>query len=603
VQVEKILQKIASRQDDRLDMLFIHVDSFYSLYYSLFNAGLLSIATVCRDAGFRVRCMSTSDLFGLTPAALKSFVQRTRPALVGFYTLSDNIQAVERYATWMKAWHPECRVVLGGPLANIDPEGLLSAPCFDLAVRGEGEFVMRDLGEYFVRGQGSLESIDALTYKVGEVVRTNPRGQTIRDLDQLPFPDQDLLGVRHGFHISTGRGCPYKCAFCFQKVHEGPFRFRSAPNVVAEITSRLEKYDVKSFYITDDVFAVNYDRVREISRRLKEYRANTGRDFVFFCEGRAEVLHRHPDMIDMLVEAGMARLQIGIETGNQRMLDEYRKKLRLEHVVSTVQHAARVGGLTVAGNFILGGPHETEETFQQTLDFAKALLQEAPGVFECVNSFLTPLPATAIAEDPGSFGLRILDTEFLTGMTLNDAWCETEALDRNRLRALDRVFQAGVHQTMARLLPELPFSTVENHFRWARKYRLNTYYYLEHLSRCEILDHYFLFHSSPRFRRLEEIPREEFPDWIPTRTIERREYSADGRRLYLRGDFGRRAFLGRPHEVRIFEYSASKLTAGQIARRLQAEMGQDKTVEEILDRWMIPLYRRLEKRFQVIFQQ
>ncbi|NMA28834.1 MAG: hypothetical protein GX934_13850, partial [Burkholderiales bacterium] len=221
----------------------------------------------------------------------------------------------------------------------------------------------------------------------------------------------------------------------------------------------------------------------------------------------------------------------------------------------------------------------------------------------CVNSFLTPLPATAIAEDPDSFGLRILDTEFLTGMTLNDAWCETEALDRNRLRELDRVFQAEIHQTMARLLPKLPFRTVENHFRWARKYRLNTYYYLDHLSRCELLDHYFLFHSSPRFRRLEEIPRDEFPDWIPTRTVERREYSADGRRLYLRGDFGRRAFLSTPHEIRIFEYSASKLTARQIAERLQAEMGQDKTPDEIIKRWMIPLYRRLEKKFQVIFQQ
>ena len=584
-------------------MLFIHVDSFYSLYYSLFNAGLLYIATVCRDAGYRVKCMSTADLFGLTDQALKMFIQRTRPRLIGFYTLSDNITNVERYATWFKEWHPECQVILGGPLANIEPEKLIDRPCYDIAVKGEGEYVMLDLAEYFLRGHGSLDEIDAITYKLDGVIRSNPNARTIRNLDELPFPDHDLIGVTHGFHISTGRGCPYKCTFCFQKVHEGFYRFRSAENVVDEIISRIEKYNVKSFYITDDVFVVNYKRIQEISRRLREYRENTGRDFIFFCEGRAEVIARHPDMIDMMVEAGMARLQVGIETGNQKMLDEYDKHLRLEHVVATVQRAHQVGGLTIAGNFILGGPHETEETFAETLEFAKALLREAPGVFECVNSFMTPLPGTPIAHNPEAFGLKVLDTEFLAGMTLNDAYVETEALDRNRIRAMDRTFQAGLRETMQSLLPELPFSTVEQHFTWARKYRLNTYYYLDHLSKVELLDHYFLYHSSPRFRRLDEIPREDFPNWVPTRTVERREYSKDGRRLYLRGYFNRRPYLSRPHEKRIFEYSASKLTARQIAERVKADLGTDKTLDEIYDDWMIPLYRSLEQKYQVIFQK
>ena len=604
MQVDKVLQNLTRRPEEELDMLFLHVDSFYSLYYSLFIAGLLYIATVCRDAGYKVKCLSTSHLFGMTPEALRQTLERTRPKLVGFYTLSDNLTNVQRYASWFKKWHPGCTVVLGGPLANIDPEELVKFPAFDIAVKGEGEHVMLQLGEHFVHGRGSLEAIPSLTYKAEGVIRTNPTAPSLKDLDALPFPDHDLLGMKQqGFHISTGRGCPYKCIFCFQKVHEGYYRFRSAENVVREITSRLEKYNARSFYITDDVFVVNYKRVQEISRLLKEYRANTGRDFIFFCEGRAEVIRRHPDMIDMLAEAGMARLQIGIETGNQKMLDEYRKNLKLEHVWETVQHVNRVGNLTVAGNFIVGGPHETEETFADTLDFAQALLREAPGVFECVNSFLTPLPATPLATTPEAFGIRILDTEFLKGMTLNDAYAETEALGRDRLRTLDQVFHREIRKTMQGLLPELPFSTVERHFNWARKFGLNTYYYQDHLAKSELLELYFLFRSSPRFRRLDEIPRQEFPEWIPTRTVERREYSADGKRLYLRGYFDRRPYLSRPHEVLIFEYSASKLTARQIAERVKSEMDSEKTLEEIYDHWMIPLYRHLEKRHQVIFQR
>lgn len=585
-------------------MLFIHVDSFYSLYYSLFNAGLLYIATVTRDAGYRVKCMSTADLFGLTETALKFFIQRTKPKLVGFYTLSDNITNVERYAAWFKEWYPETQIVLGGPLANIEPEKLIDKPMFDIAVKGEGEYVMLDLAEVFVHGRGNLEEVDAITYKAADgTIKTNPRPRTIRNLDELPFPDHDLLGVTHGFHISTGRGCPYKCTFCFQKVHEGFYRFRSAENVAQEIISRLEKYNVKSFYITDDVFVVNYKRIKEISRLLKEYKDNTGRDFIFFCEGRAEVIARHPDMIDMMVEAGMARLQIGIETGSQQMMDEYQKHLKLEHVWASIRHANKVGGLTIAGNFILGGPHETEETFHETMDFARGLLREAPGVFECVNSFLTPLPGTPIAMNPEQFGVRVLDDTFLVGMTLNDAYCETDALDRNQIRNMDRLFQAGIKDTMTSLLPEMPFQVVENHFNWARKYRLNTYYYLNYLSKYELLDLYFLYRSSPRFRRLDEIPREDFPNWVPTRTVERREYSKDGSRLYLRGYFDRKPYLTKPHEKLIFEHSASKLTARQIAEIVKSKLDSDKSVDEILDQWMIPLYRNLEQKFQVIFQK
>src|SRR5690606_23161367 len=133
-----------------------------------------------------------------------------------------------------------------------------------------------------------------------------------------------------------------------------------------------------------------------------------GRDFIFFCEGRAEVITRHPDMVDMMVEAGMARLQIGIETGNQKMMDEYDKHLQVEQVWQTVEHCNKVGGLTVAGNFILGGPRETEETFQETMEFVTGLLKAAPGVFECVNSFLCPLPGTPLAYNPEAFGLKVL---------------------------------------------------------------------------------------------------------------------------------------------------------------------------------------------------
>ena len=580
------------------DILFVHADSFYNLNYSLFNVGMLYIATMCKNAGYHVRCMANSDLFHLSREQLSLVIKYMRPKVIGFYTLTDNFRQVKAYAELFKSLVP-CKVVLGGPLANIAPEKLIVPACFDVAVRGEGEYVMLKLADLFIKRQGSIENIESVTYKkLGRII-SNPQGPQIQDLDALPFPDHSLVGMNQGFHMSTGRGCPYQCAFCFQKVHGAAFRYRSPQNIVDEIIYHMESTNAKNFFITDDVFAVNPKRVMEFCRLLTEYRKRTKKEFIFFCEGRAEVLSRHPEMMEALSECGMARLQIGIESGCQEMLRAYGKKLAIEDIYKTAELAGKMNCFTLTGNFIIGGPHETEETFERSLKFAKSLIKAAPGVFEMNSSFLTALPDTPIDRDPARFGIKVLDREFCKGMTLNDAYCRTEALDRDDLRALGKRFREETYKAMKKEVVKLKFSDIERHVIWSRKFLMDTLYHMEFMASCPVITSYFDFYSSPRFKRLENIPAEELEYFIPNRTIEDRQYVKRG--LRTPASFGRTIYLGEGLEREIYEYAASKLSIKETAERLVKELGRDETPHDFMQNAMLPIYKKFEDNYQMLF--
>ncbi len=584
-----------------IDILFIHADSFYGVGMSMFSIGTLYVATACEQHGYKVKCLGTPELFSMEMRMLRLCLMNWAPKIVGFYAVIDNIHNVQRYATQIKKWFPHILTIVGGPMASTNPRELAQYPAFDCIVPGEGELVTVQLADALLRDKGSLDDVPSIVFRRGDEIVAHPMAPVIEDLDTLPFPNHDLVGMTHGQHISTGRGCPYQCAFCFKEDYNHRFRCRSAENIAAEIIKRAEKHPVTNVYITDDVFAVAPERVLKFCEIISEWRQKNKRKFVFFCEGRAEVLARHPEMMEALVEAGMVRLQIGIESGNQQMLKDYGKNLKLEHVLTAVRQAYKLRKLTIAGNFIIGGPHENEATVAQSLEFAKTLLHEAPTVFECTTSALSALPGTKISLNPEHYGIKVLDTEFLKGMTLSDAYCETEFLSRARIRELRENFDKEVLKTMNSLLKKASFNDVMRHTVWAQRWHLQTFYYSNFIANNELLQSYFQFQSSPRFRRLEMIPHLELANYVPMRTLPSLCYTPDGQRIRLGSFFGKRPLLKDPMEKLVFEYSSSKLSIGQIAERINAEMHLEQPTFKTIVQILLPIYQKLEDMYQVVF--
>ena len=114
--------------------------------------------------------------------------------------------------------------------------------------------------------------------------------------------------------------------------------------------------------ILDDTFTADVRRAREISQVLKEDYGGP-----WSCEVAAVELCQHPDLARQLIEAGLSRVQIGIESGNDETLRVYRKILTREKLEFAMENLLEAGVKAVYGNFIVGAPGETAEMVQRNI--------------------------------------------------------------------------------------------------------------------------------------------------------------------------------------------------------------------------------------------
>lgn len=588
------------RLRDKVQVVLMHLDSSFDFEFSYYNMGLLSMATILRDRGYRVRCLGIHQLHFMTESRIKKLFLMDRPAIAGFYTVSDNIYQVEDYAERIKKWSPGTKVVVGGPLATSLGAEMLNCPHFDICVVGEGEEPMKSMAEVFADKKGCLSEIPGIIYREKGKIAVNPPSPPIPDLDALPFPDHSLAGIQKIFHVVSGRGCPYNCIFCFQGVHGLKYRHRSAKSVTDEIVFNLESHPYKAFDIIDDTFISSPARVTEVARSLSDYRQKTGRDFIFFCQGRVDIIDKHPWMLEQLQNAGLARLQVGLEAGHQKVLDIYHKKIDHGQTRRIVDKLNDIRGMCIIGNFILGGPFEDEETFTATLDLARDLLERAPGCVEVNAFYMGPYPGTIIASMPEKFGLKTVDDRFMKGLTLSDVHMTTDFYDVKGIRSLKKRFFNEVERTMEALVPKIPRDMLGTHFQWAWNYGLSSLWYLYFLNRREALKNFFRYLESPRYAMFSEVPKDRLLHWHPQRVVETREYSPDGGSIIL-PDSTKKETLTDPLEILVYELSTGKLTVNRMLEEFIRETGTDRTPADLLENVFIPVFQKLDQLYQVVF--
>jgi radical SAM superfamily enzyme YgiQ (UPF0313 family) len=585
----------------RYDIVLVHVDSFYVI--ARCNPGILSLATFLKKEGFSVKVLTPLDFYCLGLRDIENFFRHARPAIIGFYTNSDNIFSVRELSRKIASWKllPRPEIIAGGPLATAAGEELMAWPYFDGVLCGEAEYSLAHYARALIRREGNLQDVPSLIFRHGDSWAKNSPMPLIENLDELPPVDHSFAGSSPPvLSVSSGRGCPFGCAFCFQAVHGRRYRYRSPDNVVAEIIDNIERYNLKAFSLTDDTFVAVPPRVKEICRLLINYRKQSGRDFVFYCEGRVDILTRHPDLLPLLKEAGLVRLQIGIESGDQSVIDAYGKGIRLEEVERLIALVRDLGGISVVGHFIIGGAFETEESFRLSRAFAEKLIKMAPGVFETGAGFLCPYPGTAISREPHKFHVKVRESEFRDSISTLDATCETEGLPLERIRLMKQEFHKEIDKAMRRVVGAIPFETLHAHYRWATIYGLTSFWH-PYLVAQEALAKYFFFLDSPRFFRLEDRPC-GFDDMVPMRTLGMLHYGKDGRSLLLRGGRIPMALRG-DMELFMYRRSCGKQTAGQIAQELRSLFLPEKNVHDILTATLLPFLAKLEKNYYMTFYE
>lgn len=171
--------------------------------------------------------------------------------------------------------------------------------------------------------------------------------------------------------IFTGRGCPNNCFFCvYPQTFHGrmAYRLRSPENVVEEIEYILQNFpDLKSLGFEDDTFTADLERTKNICRLIIE--KGLEKKINWWVNARVTLDF---DTMLLMKQAGCRLLIAGFESGNQQVLENMHKGIKVDWSKKYVENAKKAG-LLIHGCFMVGNPGETPETMEETFQLALQL--------------------------------------------------------------------------------------------------------------------------------------------------------------------------------------------------------------------------------------
>ena len=350
---------------------------------------ILSIAAYLESKEYIVQVLDV-HVERLLESDLRASIRRANPRWVGITLLTATSVAGHKIAKIVKEECPNCRIVIGGVHAEAVPEETLSNSAVDFLVRGDGEIVFYNL----LQAGENTNSVKGITYREGKSIVMNPPEDVTMDLDIYPRPAYHLVPMHLYYpaiaaykklpviNMMMTRGCPGKCTFCNSA--NTTLRTRSAASVVEDIRYLNKTYGIQEVEFFDDTFTVMVKNVKEFCQLMIE--ANLG--VVWTAYIRADCFNKK--MGEAMKKAGCHQVLIGVESGNNRVLELLRKPIDFNKTKETVRIAQECG-LDVRASFILGNVGETLESMEDSFKFATDLNAEL------VNFHInTPYPGTQI---------------------------------------------------------------------------------------------------------------------------------------------------------------------------------------------------------------
>jgi hopanoid biosynthesis associated radical SAM protein HpnJ len=331
--------------------------------------------------------------------------------LVVLHTSTPSFASDVKVAEALKAANPSIKVgLIGAKVAVQAMESLRDAPVVDFVARNEFDFTVKDVADGM-----DWSAIKGLSYRNREgVIVHNAERPILEDMDSLPFVSpiyrRDLeyqkyfIGyLKHPYvSIYTGRGCKSRCTFCLwpQTVGGHRYRTRSVGNVIEEIRYIQANFPgLKEIFFDDDTFTDDLPRAEAIAREMGKL------GVTWSCNAKANVPR---ETLKVLRDGGLRLLLVGYESGNQQILHNIKKGMRIDVAKKFSKDCAELG-ITIHGTFILGLPGETTETIQETIKFA---IETNPHTLQV--SLAAPYPGTFLFDQAAREGwLDTANTEYV----------------------------------------------------------------------------------------------------------------------------------------------------------------------------------------------
>jgi radical SAM superfamily enzyme YgiQ (UPF0313 family) len=296
-------------------------------------------------------------------------IQEQNPRFIGFSLFPGDLNDFLSLARQIKVRFPEIKVIVGGVLPTIDTGSLLfdESPV-DFLVRGDGEGPLSHL-----LAGGVLTEVPGLAWMEGGKLCDTGIATYAMELDYIPsYHKIDMAYYcqvsteiirpyyTKGIFVFSAVGCPHRCSFCFNP--KTKLKYKDLDVFIEELRLLKETYGINSFFILDECFLANKERVVRFCARYKE----SGIDMPWAMQTRSNLLKE--ENIGMLKDSGCVHISFGVETGSPRLLKAITKGLTVDDNLAAF-NLCRKHGIKTFANMLYNLPGETAEDIELSRQF------------------------------------------------------------------------------------------------------------------------------------------------------------------------------------------------------------------------------------------
>lgn len=289
----------------------------------------------------------------------------------------DESLEVIREALGHKASRKGVRVIVAGCLASRDGQTLYEqAPGIDAVI-----------------GVNDRDRLLSAVLAAGAVTALGPCPSTMES-DSGRF----RLTARHSTYLRISEGCSQKCTYCTIPDIRGPLRSKPPQAILAEARELIADGAVELNLIAQDTTSYGLDLGSPNSLASLLRSLDRLKDLCWL-----RLLYTYPrrftdDLIDTLAAADHVLPYVDLPLQHisddiLRRMGRGVKRSQVEDLLTKLR--SRVEGIVLRTTFIVGFPGETQQQFEELLQFVKDFRFGAMGVFE-----YSPEPGTPAAEMP-----------------------------------------------------------------------------------------------------------------------------------------------------------------------------------------------------------
>lgn len=286
-------------------------------------------------------------------------------------TLYVSVLPILEIIRFIKQHNTMARIIVGGPFIStqvriLDEKTLvylfqnIGADFYIDSSQGEATLVNII---HSIKNGISPHTIDNIYYRCGDQYIATSKSREDNRLSDNPVNWPLFTGRIPPFvNIRTAISCPFSCSFCGFPQHAGKYQAAPVDFIEYELDQLVNTRPIKSIYFIDDTFNVPPARFKEILRMIIKKKYTFNWHSYFRCQFADQ------ETIELMKESHCQGVFLGIESGNEQILENMNKAVHLEKYRQGIKLLKKYK-ITTFGSFITGFPGETEQTIHDTIAF------------------------------------------------------------------------------------------------------------------------------------------------------------------------------------------------------------------------------------------